>query len=242
MSAFKIPHTDEVAFAPYVAQTYNMYDLPETVQLIDKWNGPLIPKGAQVVGKDVVLGWVFSHHKPVKAVIDNYINRIVNVEMVINTNLQVHKMPFVVAITPEDKAKAQDLIDRVLNDEVAVFMDAEDLNLIKQLTTATPYIIDKLYAYKTALENEILTMLGVDNATIDTSQDRQLLDAINANNAIITLNQEGMLNNLRNFCESIRETLGVEVKVWPVVVPVNSVHEEINDVGHERHEVNKDEN
>ncbi len=231
VAAWPIPRVNEVGFSQYATQYYNMYDLPNAVLLINKWQVPFMPKGPQIVNQDVVLGWIFTNHKPVKMAIDHYVDRIVQVEMVINTNLQVHKMPFVVGITPEDKEKARDILDRILNDEVAVFMDAEDLNLIKSFATATPYIIDKLYNYKKNLETELLTILGIDNAMIDSTQDRQLLDAVNANNSIITLSQIGMLENLKDFCQRIKEHLNVEISVEPRLKPVNSVHEEINDVG-----------
>ena len=42
--------------------------------------------------------------------------------------------------------KAKDIVNRILNNEVEVFMDAEDLQLVKSFATETPYIIDKLYS------------------------------------------------------------------------------------------------
>lgn len=226
VAAFPIRHTNEIGFTTYATQRYNMYDFPEEVMLINKWNVPFMPQTPQQVNKDVVVGWIQSNHKPIWMIVEYYIDRMVQVDMVINTNLQTSKMPFVIGVTPADVGKAQDILDRILNDEVGVFMDADELQLVKSLATATPYIIDKLYTYKTSLENELLTFLGIDNALSDDTKDRLIVDQVNANNAIININQSGVLENLKAFTDQINENFNVQVSVIPTVKPVTSVHEE----------------
>lgn len=176
-----------------------------------------MPSDPQVVDKDVVIGWCQYNHKPIAWTVQYYIDRITQVELVINTNLQVHKMPFVLAVTPEDADKAKDILDRILNDEVEVIMDMDDLNLVKNFVTTTPYIIDKLYAYKNSLENELLTMLGVDNAMDDPTKERLLVDSVNANNQIINLFREGIQENFNTFCNKIKEVLGFNISVKPSI-------------------------
>ena len=228
IAAFKIKHLDEVGFAPYAVQRYNMYDFPEEVILINKRNIPLIPSGVKVVQKDVILGWIQPNHKPIMDIVNHYIERITSVEMVINTNLQLSKMPFGVGISPEDKEKAMDIVDRILNDEVVVFMDFQSLNMVQSLTTNTPYIIDKLYSYKVSLENELLTYLGLDNSgtTSNSHEQRMLVDEVNSNNAVINANQESFQKNIENFLDAIEEILGIKITVQPAHKPVASVHEE----------------
>lgn len=213
VAAFPIKHTDNVGFAPFATVNYNMYDFPATVNLINKRNVPVIPSGTLTVGKEVVLGWAQSNHKPISFIVDYYIQRIVQVEMVINTNLQTHKMPFMVGVSPTDIEKAKDILSRILNNEVEVFVDMEDLNMVKAFATDTPYIIDKLYSYKTSLENELLTYLGIDNAVSDDTKDRLIVDQVNANNQMINANREGMLKTVQEFVEGIKEVFGVEITV-----------------------------
>ena len=226
VAGFRIKNLDELAFTPYFAQTYNIYDFPSTIQLINKWNVPFIPMNTQVVGKDVIIGWCQANHKPVRLIVENYIDRIVNVEMVINTNLQLQKMPFMVGVSPADVKKAEDIVDRILNNEVAVFADLEDLNLVKAFALNNNYIIDKLYSYKTSLENELLTYLGLDNAMIDDTKDRLILDQVNANNQEINANQEGMLDCLKDFAKELTDLTGISVSVEPRHKPAESIHEE----------------
>ena len=93
------------------------------------------------------------------------------VDMVINTNLQVHKLPFLVAVNPENTERAKDILNRVLNNEVAVFTDVEDVNLVQSIATNTPFIIDKLYNYKAELE-EIKQM--EENKEIQVTEDEEI--------------------------------------------------------------------
>ena len=129
-AAFKISGTDAwdgsggiVGFAPWATQTWNMYDFPETVILINQRGVPFIPSTVQVVNKDVALGWFQRNHKPVREIIEYYIDRMVQVDMVINTNLELQKMPYLIGVTPEDKERIKDVIDRILNNELVVFKD-----------------------------------------------------------------------------------------------------------------------
>ena len=143
--------------------------------------------------------------------------------MVVNTNLELHKMPFVVGVSNEDISRAQSLVNKVLNNEIAVFVNMEDLNMVKALVTNTPYIIDKLYAFRNNLESELLTYLGVDNSQIDV--DKLAVDQINANNQLINSNAKGYEKELTKFCKKIKEVLGYDISVKTTTEPVESVHQ-----------------
>lgn len=225
VAAFKIKNTDEIGLTQWATMKWNMYDFPEEVQLINKWNVPFMPSTPQIVNKDVVLGWIQANHKPISFMVNHYIDRMVEVDMVINTNLTVHKLPFLIGVTPADVKKANDIIDRILNDEAVIFMDAEDINLLNSVSTNAPYIIDKLYSYRTSLENELLTYLGIDNILENVERERMLVDEVNANNESINANQEAMLANLKYFTDKVNEVLGFTISVEPTVKPVQSVYD-----------------
>lgn len=228
IAAFNIKGTGEIAFADYATAGYNIYDFPADVNLINKLGVPFIPTTNQVVNEDVVIGWAQSNHKPIREIVSYYIDRIVSVELTLNNNLQIQKMPFMVGVSEADIDKAQDIVDRILNNEVAVFADMEDLNNVKSFVFNSPYIIDKLYSYKTSLENELLTFLGLDNALQDDTKDRLVLDQVNANNALINANLDGMLYHFKNFCKQVKEVLNQTITVKTAHELSVSVHEEVN--------------
>lgn len=224
VSAFKVKKLDLIYYAPYCASYYNNYDFPTKATVINKHNESYYPKGEQEVHKDIVLGWALSTHLSIKKTCKYYIERIVQIEMVLNTNLTIHKLPFLVGVTPTDRAKAEALIKRILNDEVVVFVDLNDLNLVKALATQTPYICDKLYQLRISYENELLTILGVDNAMLNLSGERNTVDEVNANNSLIDVNTNGIVDNLTYFFEEIKKLFGANIIVKSHK-PTKSVHE-----------------
>lgn len=214
-------------FTTYNTTRYNMYDLPAELNLTNNWNMPFIPMSPQKVGLDVVIGYVNPNHKGIKETVDYFISRLVQVEMVINQNLQLHKIPFLVGVTPQDEAKAKDIIDKILAGEIAIFADLNDLNLVKALATNTPFIMDKLYSYKVSLENELMTILGVDNA-MEPMNGKQwsAVDEINANNQLINTYRETMNDCLKEFTDSIKEVFNIDVVIKSKQTKVASVHQE----------------
>ena len=135
----------------------------------------------------------------------------VQVDMVINTNVELHKMPYLIGVDPADKEKLEDVVDRILSNELVIFTDLESAQLVKALATQPQYIIDKLHAYRIQLENELLTYLGFDNSGNSEKATTMLLDEINANNVVINASGDQFKTCVDNFCKRIKEVFGIEI-------------------------------
>lgn len=212
IAAFKIKNIDELGFAPYAEFEWNMYDFAEKVNLINERGVPFIPSSVQVVNKDVVLGWIQNNHKSIKQIAEYYIDRMVQVDMVINTNIELHKMPYLIGVDSTDKAKLDDVVDRILNNELVVYTDFDVLNLVQSLQTAPQYIIDKLHAYRIQMENELLSFFGMDNSGNAEKATTMLLDEINSNNEFINASQDQFNTCLDKFCKKVKEVLNKDIK------------------------------
>lgn len=228
IAAFSIKHTDDIGLTQYSTQKWNMYDLPDTVLLINKWNVPFMPNTPQVVDKDVVIGWINANHKALKDVVISYAERMAQVDMVINTNLQIHKMPFLVAVDPTNVDKVKDILARILDNQIAVFTDIDDINLLQTYSTDAPYIIDKLYAYKQQLESELMTIMGLDNMVSDPTKYQLTVDQENSNNSMINASRETMLDCIKKFCDKVGEVLGKQISVKCRLEEAQSVHQSDN--------------
>lgn len=212
VAGFKIPVAEEAGFAPWAMQSWDMYSLPETVMLINLHGSPLIPTTVQRVDKDCVIGYIQSNKKPLEMMVRWYVERIAQVEMVINTNLQLHKMPFLIPVDSNNKRKVEDIVRKILNDELVIFVEDEDPNLFNAVATAAPYIIDKLTNYKQTLESEVKTLLGVNNSNIAKVEQVQLSE-VNSNNAEINNCQEDYMKNLNEFCDRMGKVCGIAMGV-----------------------------
>lgn len=226
--AFKIPAVDEIGFCSWARNTIDMYGETETVYLVNQYGSPLIPSTLQVVDKDVVIGWIQSNRKPLRMIVDWYIERIAQVDMVINTNLNLHKLPFLIPLDKGDKDaknKLQDVVSRILNNELVLFVEGVDPTLFKAVATEAPFIIDKLANYRKDLENDLKTVLGVNNPGVSKIEQLQLSE-VQANDAEVNSHDTDYTYQLEQFCERIKETLGYDISVETVREPVEEVQEE----------------
>lgn len=226
IAAFDYKAIDDIGFAPYSVNGYGLYDVPTHTILINERNVPGIPSKTMVVNKDVVLGYYQRNHKPVVKIVDYYVNRLTQIDMVMNTNLEMQKMPYLIGIDSSDTTTANNIVNKILNNELVVFATLEELKNVTTLVNGAPYILDKLYMLKNNLECELLTFLGVDNSQIDV--DKLAVDQINSNNQVINSNAEGYEKELTKFCERVKEVLGYEISVKTTHEPVESVHENMD--------------
>lgn len=245
VAARNINNTDLMAFAPWTLQSLNYYDLPETVNLVNLHgvSNNIIPTSTQVVNKDVVLLYCQPSHKPILATVSYYVDRMVQVDMVINTNLQLQKMPWLIGVDEADKDKMEDIVQRILNNEVVVFADLQSLGKIQTLATNTPYIIDKLVEYKRGLEQELMTFLGVDNnGSASLEQTHISVDAVNANNDIINDYGNAIESEINKGLKDIKRVLNRDIRIKAVSKPVSTVHEQPEVGDNEQPEVGGNEN
>lgn len=216
-------------FDDYVISELDAYEFPLKAKPVNKMNAPFIPNRFLTVHKEIVLGYINHTFEPFSAFIRNKIRRIVNVDMVINTNLQLHKMPYALVGDPKDYAKIKDTLNRLLDDEIAVYFTPDEVAMIKSISTNTPYIIDKLYMYKNSLENELTTFIGLDNNMV-TKKERAIVDEVNANNAEINANAQRHLKFMEMFFDEIRKVFGIDNISVSLSSPLTeSVHEDQQD-------------
>lgn len=231
IAAFKIKNLDDIGFANWCMNTRDMYGSPETVTLVNEFSSPVIPTRPQRVDEQVVLGWINKSRasgsgNPIYSISEDvnwYIERIAQVEVTIDINLQLHKMPFLIPID-ENQDKAKDIVDKILNGDLVIFTEGFDPATFKAVLTGAPYLIDKLYEYKLSLENELKTLLGIDNQGHQ-NREQQNLDTTNANNCEINDSIELMIDSLNEFADRVRETLGYDMSFERVNKPVEAIGE-----------------
>lgn len=211
-----------IAFVPFAPFLFNIYDYPVQVNLINVRGAKFIPTTPQVVNKDVVIGYIQKSKKSVLSVVEFYIQKIVDVEMTIRVQLKSHKVPWLIATTPENESKMKALWDKINADDEALYLSPSEIESLKVLASGNAYIVDKLYSYKQALENELLTYLGIDNMGIMEKKEHLITDEVNSNNDLINDHSDNFLTCLKDFFERIREVLGIEISVEATSSPVSA--------------------
>lgn len=222
-----IQHTDMIAMCDFAVSKYNYLDFPEEITLVNKrgTSEKVIPEGVQIVNKDVCIAYCQPNHKSIKMLVDYYIDRIVQVEVLINNNLKLQNMPFVVGVTEEDKDQFDDIVNRILNNELIVYTSVGDLNKLQTLATNAPYIVDKLKTYEVSIENELLTVLGIDNSGAQARMAQLTVDEVNANNDAINDYGLAIEDEIKAWLERANAVLGRNISIEAKIKPVDSTHD-----------------
>ena len=213
-----------IVFTPYAVNQWNIEDEPSVITLINKRGANFIPTTPKIVNDDVVIGWGHTSHAPVRSLVMFYIEKIADVENTINVNLFAHKLPRLVIVSPEDRARVEEIIMAIEQGEKKLFLEAEDYQAIKNVLDAGggSYIIDKLYQYKQNLENELLTFLGINNVPIE-KKERLITDEAQSNDQLINDSSDCFLDSLQNFCDEINTVLDYNITVEAKSSPASNM-------------------
>lgn len=222
-----IKNTDLIAIMPYETETYNYLDFPETVSLVNERNAStkIIPKSVQTVNKDVALIYCTPSHKPIKWIVDYYVDRITQAVVLINNNLCLQNMPFVINCTEEDQKRLSDIVDRILDNQLVITTASSDISKLQALITQVPYLIDKLQSYVVSMENELLTILGIDNSGVQAKKAQMLVDEVNANNDVINDHAGCILDELTTWLNRANKVLGRNITIEQKCKAVDSTHD-----------------
>lgn len=210
-----IEGTDMIAVCPFAANTYNYLDFPETVTLVNKRGASkqIIPEGVQVVNVDGCMLYCTPGHDPISRIVDYYVDRIAQVELLLNNNLKLQNMPFIVGCDESNKKQLQDIVNRILNGELAVFTSMNDIKQLQALMTTAPYLLDKLKAYQVSIENELLTVLGINNSGTQAKKAQMLVDEVNANNDIINDYGQSIVDEIKAWLDRANKVLNRNISI-----------------------------
>ena len=222
-----IANTTMMAIMPFAVETYNYLDFPDTVTLINERgvSEQIIPASVQIVNKDVALLYALPGQKPIEWIVRYYTERIAQAAVLINNNLAIQNMPFIIGCNEEDKKRLQDVVSKVLNNELVVFTDTQDVQKLQVMVTQAPYIVDKLQTYIVSQENELLTILGIDNTGSAAKKAQMVVDEVNANNDVINDYGASIEDELRRWLDRANKVLGRNITIEATSKPVDSTHD-----------------
>lgn len=202
-----------LVITPFAANTLNIYDFPVLVSLIRLKDATFIPTEPQLVDKDVVIGYAQRNKRPILDMVDFLVEKICDVEMTLRTALKSQKLPWVIGYSPETELQRQVVSDMLEQDEPQLFMEIDNVNNFKALSSGAPYICDKLYQLRESYENELREYFGINNLGINEKKEHLIGDEINVNNEQIKRSGECLFDTLNELCERIRDVLGYNISI-----------------------------
>ena len=145
-------------------------------------------------------------------IIVNYASRLSEIETSINTNIYQQKFPFIVECSKDNEMSVRQMIKNIHENEPYILVKKKlDLMDIKIDDLSVPYVADKLLEDKKKIENELLTLFGLNN--VADKKERLIVDEANANNDYINRNVDLLYKNRKIACDKINEKFNLNISV-----------------------------
>lgn len=223
-------------FTPFAPSKYNIYNSPTKCTLINLRNAPFIPSAEQTINKDVVIIYAQRNRLSIIGTIQNKIEELANIDLAIQANLRAHKMPIGIIANEENKSHLDDINNAIEDGDTSIFIDVDDIESFKPITSGAPYILDKLYKQKLDVINECLNILGINTNPLE-KQERLIVDEVNSNNEYVGVLENNLTYALNKACERAKKylniTLTLKIKTQEIkeseVVEDESIESESNE-------------
>ena len=224
---------NSVIFTPWdFANLYDIYDFPTHATLINTRGVKFITPRILEIDKEVVIGFAQKNHKSVYSSIEAKLDELVDIEMKKRVARKAQSQPWMFAFSPEDFQQAKVLQEQLEADEPYLFVPFKDVDKVKGIVSNAPYIVDKFEQDRQKVENDILTMLGVNNVGIGEKKEHLIVDEVNANNEDIEQQSISFKSEIEDFFDRIEKCFGYKVDV----IDLNEVFKEAEDETDEKEE------
>ena len=212
---YRIPNTDILGVAQFAPVLYNIWDKPDTLQLITRRDASkmLIPTKTLMNKKDVVIAKIRPDGKPLFPLAKYYANKLSSIDKAIECNMLAVRTPWILLADANNIKRINEFMRRYISDEICLTLNPDDVNSIQVLQTTANYIIDKLEVEKTQTLHEALDELGFDNCA--ETGNRAIVAEVSINSAA-TQDINDMYNQcLKQLEDNVKKVLGLEIHFEP---------------------------
>ena len=179
----------------------------------------LTPYGIDYTGKSLVNGEsciLIDNNDlriPTINTIELYAYRLAELSRTIDINISAQKTPLIVVCNDRQRLTLTNIIKQAKDNELVIYGDKNaDIEGIKVLKTDAPIVFTHLQLQKHETWNEIMTILGVNNANMD-KRERLVTDEVHANNEQIQISADVMLKSRQEACKRINELFKLDISV-----------------------------
>lgn len=224
---------NELIFTPWAfANRYNIYDFPTHIRLINVRGVKFITQKELELDKEAVVIYAQKNHKSVYSSIEAKVDEIVDIEMKKRVARKAQSQPWMFTFAPEDYKQAKVLEEQLQNDEPYMFVPFQEVDKVKGISSGAPYIVDKFEQDRQKCENDILTMLGVNNVGVGEKKEHLIVDEVNANNEDIEQQSYSFKSEIEESFERINSIFNKSIEV----VDLNEIFKEAEDEVNEKEE------
>ena len=208
----------------YAVSDYGINWRPAKAQVVNENCIPGYPTKPLVVDEEIVIGYLQKSKKGMAQTIDYYISRMVQTLMSIVVNLETSKLPFLIGVSEDNIDGFEEIIDRIYENELAIFAPTEISEGLRVANTGSQYIVDKLWTQYLNFECDLLTTMGIDCNSLNMA--RVNVDQTNANNALINNINHGFNTCLKFYTDKCNELFGTNYSIKVHEEVIESIHQD----------------
>lgn len=143
-----------------------------------------------------------------------YASKIADVQRTIDTNVALHKMPFVLKGNSKQVLTMKTIFKKINDNEPAIYLDDNvNPNAFQSIATNTPFVVDKLNDYKRQLTSEFYELYGY--PTTQTEKNERL--TMTESQVKVEFSDSGYVGTMYEYrkqaCEAINKMFGLNIDV-----------------------------
>ena len=149
---------------------------------------------------------------PTRNYIRDYAYRMTSIENAIEQNIFQQKFPYIIGCNKNKEFTLKTMFNKIQSGEQVIYANKDVIgNELQVYDLNCPFVADKLEDQRVALENQILTFLGMNN--VNDKKERLVVDEANSNNEYIERNVEVMFQERYEGVKLLNERFGLNVSV-----------------------------
>lgn len=142
-----------------------------------------------------------------------YVNKLTEAERTMDVNIKACKTPVVFACDDKDVLTFKQIFRQVDGNTPAIYADRGlNMDSIQAFQTGVKFMGKDLQDYANAVENKLLTFLGLNNTPVD-KKERLITDEAEANNELIQSFADLQMEARKRAAEAINKQYGLSVTV-----------------------------
>lgn len=158
-----------------------------------------------------VIIWNNALRTPSKLDIEIFAKRLYNLDRIIDVNSNAQKTPVLIQCDENERLSMVNLYKQWDGNEPFIFGNrALNPKSVSVLKTDAPYVADKLFDLKTAIWNEAMTYLGVDNVSLVKKERLITEEAVRDSGGTVAC-RLSVLNARQQACEQINAMFGLNI-------------------------------
>lgn len=229
-----------VLFAPYAPSDYNLYDYPTSLTLAPRRGSAVfgdqlnrrvaVPMAdEEAIESDAIILFGHKGREPLRDFVGSKVEDLAEADMAIRANIRGIKLSTTTlwktnGFNQAAVKRLQLALDA--EDDLDAVIGSGDEDMIEPSGASVADYISTLTNHRARIIGDILTYLGIDNASSSEKKERLLTDEANANNELINDSQDSLQINLEEFARRIGAIYGVSVSVRPRWEASESIHDE----------------